>query len=124
MNPGRALSYAWAQQYGFATDGSAVFTYVDGDGASNWQEFRADTVPPNAASGLLMGTATNGATGLVVSWPSVATRSYWLERATNLNLVPSFKLRATNLSGVAGTKTFNDTSVTNGGPYFYRVSVQ
>ena len=38
--------------------------------------------------------------------------------------MPVFQPIATNLSGVAGTKTYNDTGATNGGPYFYRVGVQ
>ena len=124
QSPTSVLSYAWAQQNGLPTDGSADFTDADGDGANNWHEWRADTVPTNAVSALLMGTATNGVTGLVVSWASVATRSYWLERSTNLGAVPPFQTIGTNLAGIAGTKTFNDTSATNGGPYFYRVGVQ
>jgi hypothetical protein len=124
QSPASVLSYAWAQQNGLPTDGSADFTDADGDGANNWQEWRADTSPTNAASALLMGTTTNGVTGLVVSWASVATRSYWLERASDLAAVPVFQPIATNLPGVAGTKTYNDTSATNGGPYFYRVGVQ
>jgi hypothetical protein len=121
--PASVLSYAWAQQYGLSTDGSADFADDDGDGANHWQEWRADTIPTNAASALLMGTATNGVTGLVVSWASVATRSYWLERGTDLGGPEPFETIATNIVGVAGTKTFNDTSATNGGPYFYRVGV-
>jgi hypothetical protein len=124
QSPASVLSYAWAQQYGLPTDGTADFADVDGEGASNWHEWRADTVPTNASSALLMGSATNGVSGLVVSWASVATRSYWLERASDLGATPSFQSMATNIPGVAGTKTFNDTSATNGGPYFYRVGVQ
>jgi len=114
----------WLRQSGLPTDGSADFTDTDADGANNWQEWRADTVPTNAASALLMGTATNGVTGLVVSWVSVATRSYWLERGEDLTAAAPFQTVATNIPGVVGTKTFNDTSATNGGPYFYRVGVQ
>jgi hypothetical protein len=124
QSPASVLSYAWAQQNGLPTDGSADFTDADGDGANNWQEWRADTLPTNAASALLMGTATNGVSGLVVSWASTNTRSYWLERASDLSAAPSFQTIATNLAGIAGTQTFTDTSATNGGPYFYRVGVE
>ena len=124
QSPTSVLSYAWAQQNGLPTDGLADFTDADGDGANNWQEWRADTSPTNVASALLMGTATNGVTGLVVSWASVATRSYWLERGADLSVASPFQTIATNIPGVAGTKTYNDTSATNGGPYFYRVGVQ
>lgn len=124
QSPTSVLSYAWAQQNGLPTDGSADFTDADGDGANNWQEWRADTVPTNTVSALRMSTVTNGVSGLVVSWASTDTRSYWLERASDLNMTPSFQMITNNLPGVAGTKTFNDTSATNGGPYFYRVGVQ
>lgn len=124
QSPASVLSYAWAQQNGLPTDGSADFTDADSDGANNWQEWRADTVPTNLASALLMGTTTNGGTGLVVSWASVATRSYWLERAEDLSGATAFQTIATSIPGVAGTTTFNDMSATNGGPYFYRVGVE
>jgi hypothetical protein len=91
---------------------------------NNWQEWRAATVPTNAASALVMKTVTNGASGLVISWASVAARKYWLDRASDLSVAPPFQTIASNIPGVAGTKTFNDTGATNGGPYFYRIGVQ
>jgi hypothetical protein len=124
QSPSSVLSYAWAQQYGLPTDGSADFVDADGEGANNWQEWRADTIPTNAACVLRMATVTNEATGLNVSWESVATRSYWLERAEDMGAVPAFQTIATNLPGVAGSSTYNDTSATNGGTYYYRVGVQ
>jgi hypothetical protein len=124
QSPSSVLSYAWAQQNGLATDGSADFTDADGDGMNNYGEWRSDTIPTNALSVLKMVNATNSPTGAKVSWQSVATRSYWLERATNLGVASPFQIVATNIAGVAGTKTFTDTSATNNGPYFYRVGVQ
>jgi hypothetical protein len=124
QSPSSMLSYVWAQQNGLPTDGSADFTDADTDGASNWHEWRADTVPTNAASALVMGRVTNGMAGLVVSWSSVATRSYWLERAADLGASSPFQVIATNISGAAGVKTYSDTGATNDGPYFYRVGVQ
>ena len=124
QTPASILSYAWAQQYGLPTDGTVDFVDTDGEGANNWQEWRADTNPTNALSVLLMVTATNGQSGLDVSWQSVSTRNYWLERATNLSDTPPFQSIATNILGASGTKTYTDTSATNAGPYFYRVGVQ
>jgi hypothetical protein len=55
----------------------------------------------------------------------VPTRSYFLERGTNVaGPPPIFTSLATNLLGQSGTTTFTDTTATNGGPFFYRVSVQ
>ncbi len=124
QSPSSLLSYAWAQQNSLPTDGSADFTDPDSDGMNNYGEWRSDTVPTNALSVLKMVTATNSPTGAKVTWQSVSTRSYWLERATNLSIASPFQSIATNIAGVAGTKTFTDTSATNGGPYFYRVGVQ
>lgn len=124
QSPSSVLSYAWAQQNGLPTDGSADFTDTDSDGASNWQEWRADTIPTNAVSTLHMLTATNNPAGVEVSWQSVDTRSYWLERAINLGAVAPFQSIATNIAGAPGLTTFTDTDATNAGPYFYRVGVQ
>jgi hypothetical protein len=112
----------WLQQYGLPTDGSADYTDSDGDGHNNWQEWRADTVPTNALSVLRMVTVTSGAPGLQVTWQSVPTRSYWLERATALGSLPFLTLQS-NLPGQTGTTTYADTTATNAGPLFYRVGV-
>jgi hypothetical protein len=123
QSPASVLSYSWAQQHGLPTDGSADFTDTDGDGMNNWNEYRADTVPTNTLSVLRMVNATNSATGAMVTWQSVSTRNYWLERATNLGIAAPFQVVATNISGATGTRVFTDSSATNGGPYLYRVGV-
>jgi hypothetical protein len=122
--PLSVLSYAWAQQYGLPTDGSADFTDADADGMSNYGEWRSDTVPTNALSVLRMISATNTAAGANVTWQSVASRSYWLERSTDLGFASRFQNVIANLPGIAGSTTVTDTSATNGGPYFYRVGVE
>ncbi len=124
QSPSSLLSYAWAQQNGLPTDGSADFTDADGDGMNNYGEWRSDTSPTNSLSSLRMVNATNSSTGADVTWQSVSTRNYWLERATNLALASPFQTIATNIVGVAGVMSFTDTSATNAGPYFYRVGVQ
>jgi len=121
---GSLISYAWLQQYGLPINGAADFIDSDTDGMSNYGEWRSDTIPTNALSVLRIVNATNSPTGTKVTWQSASTRNYWLERATNLDFALSFESIATNIVGATGTKTYTDTSVTNGGPYFYRVGVQ
>jgi hypothetical protein len=127
QSPASLLPYVWAQQYGLSTDGSADYADADGDGMNNWAEWRADTVPTNAASALIMGALERGGEfddELYVSWTSVPTRSYWLERSTNLCDVPPFQTIATNIPGELDITTFSDLYPAGGVPVFYRVRVE
>jgi len=122
--PTSLLSYAWLQQYGLPTDGSADYTDPDGDGLKNWQEWRAGTDPTNPLSVLRLMTPVLDPSGVTVGWQSVATRTYFLERSTNLSAAPRFLPLSSNIVGQAGTTTLNDTNVAGLGPVFYRVGVQ
>jgi len=122
QTPASTLSYAWAQQYGLPTDGSADSTDTDGDGLNNWQEWKAGTVPTNAASVLQLASPTNSVSGMVVTWQSVSGITYYLQRSSDL--AGGFSSLVSNRVGQAGSTRYTDTSATNAGPYFYRVGVQ
>ena len=126
QTPTSVLSYAWAQQYGLPTDGTADYIDSDGDGMNNWQEFIAGTNPTNAASVLTLyaPAANQFPKGTRVTWQSVNTRTYYLQRSTNLFDPAGFTCLQSNLTGLAGATSFTDTMATNGGAYFYRVGVQ
>lgn len=64
-----------------------------------------------------MAGVTGAATGVEVSWESVATRSYWLERAGDLGVAPLFTTVATNIPGIDGIRIFNDTGATGDNLY-------
>ena len=120
---GSAISYAWLQQYGLPTDGSADTTDLDGDGLNNWQEWRCGTDPTNSLSALRLLAVSPTGTNLSVTWQSVAGVNYFLERSTNLGPSTLFTPLATDIPGQPGTTSYPDTTATNVGPYFYRVGV-
>jgi hypothetical protein len=122
---GSAISYAWLQQYGLPTDGSADFADPDGDGLNNWQEWVAGTDPTNALSVLKItsATRTNNPDGFVVTWVSDNSRRYYLQRSLNLAGQPAFSTIKSDIVGQAGTTSYTDTNTAGPGPFFYRVRV-
>jgi hypothetical protein len=126
QTPSSVISYAWLQRYGFTTDGSADFADSDGDGMSNWQEWIDDTGPTNALSRLVLQplAPSGNRGGITVTWQSVASRAYYVQRSTNLAQPPPFSTIQSNIGGHSAFTSFTDPSATNTGPYFYRVGVQ
>ncbi len=124
QSPSSVLSYAWAQQYGLPTDGSADYSDSDADHLNNWQEWIAGTVPIDALSVLRLLSPTNDGSGITISWQSVNNRKYWLERSTGLGAQPLFLLLKSNIVGQASMTIYTDTNAVGSGPFFYRVGVQ
>ena len=124
QQPTSILSYAWLQQYQLPTDGSADYSDTDGDTMNNWQEWRAATIPTDPSSLLKMLGVSNDVSAATVKWTSVNTRTYFLERSTDLTAQPAFVTVATNIAGhSSGTNTFTDTNAVGAGPFFYRTGV-
>jgi hypothetical protein len=121
---GSLISYAWLQQYGLPTDGSADHLDPDHDGLNNWQEWRCLTVPTDALSVLKLLALTTDAFGVTVSWQSVTNRAYWIERATSLTSPPSFSIIVSNIVGQFDSTTYTDTNASGADPFFYRVGVE
>jgi len=126
QTPVSAISYTWLQQYGLPVLVGIDTTDSDGTGMNNWQKWIAGLNPTNPASVLVMASvmSTNAVNGITVSWQSVNTRTYYLQRASDLAAQPAFSAIQSNIVGQAGTTSYQDTTATNSGPYFYRVGVQ
>ena len=118
------IPFAWLQQYGLPTDGSADYDDSDHDGMNNWQEWMCGTDPTSRSSVLRMLAPSNSLSGVTVNWQSVSGKLYYLQRGTNLILPPGLSSLQSNIVGQAGLTSFTDTSATNTGPYFYRIGVQ
>lgn len=120
--PASILPFYFAQQYGLSLDGTID---SDGDGMNNWQECFAGTNPTNAASVIkMLSVSNNVVSGNVVTWQSVASRIYYLQRSTNLLAHSVFVSIYTNSSSALTNLNFTDTKAPKGAPCFYRVSVQ
>jgi hypothetical protein len=122
--PTSVISYAWLQQYGLATDGSADFADSDGDGMNDFKEWRCQTSPIDATSVLkIQSVVPNGTNGNIVTWQSVEGLIYYLQRSHGTNAQLVFSLVATNIAGLPGTTSYTDKTATGPGPYFYRIQV-
>jgi hypothetical protein len=124
QKPTSVISYAWLQQYGLPTDGSADYTDPDGDGMNNWQEWIAGTDPTNAQSVLRIVQISTGTSGTTLTWQSSNSRTYFIQRSAGMGAPSSFQPLASNIVGQAGSTTFTDTNVVPNASVFYRVGVQ
>jgi hypothetical protein len=122
--PTSVLSYAWLQQYGLHTDGSADYADSDGDGMNNWQEWRAGTNPTDALSVLRMLTPSMTNNWPLISWQSVNGITYSLERSTGPALPANFSQIQSNIAGQSDTTTYTDTNAVGASASLYRVVVQ
>jgi hypothetical protein len=125
QTPLSKVSYQWLEEYGLPITANTDTSSPNGTGFDVYQDWIAGLNPTNPASVLaIMPLApTNNASGITVTWQSVSGILYNLQRSTDLSAQPAFTTIQSNIVGNAGTTSYQDTSATNGTPYFYRVGV-
>jgi hypothetical protein len=124
QNPVSRIAYYWLQNYGLPINSSTDAADPDGDGASNFQEWGARTVPTEGSSVLKLATPIFDASGSTLTWQSVSGLSYYIQRATNFSPASNFISIQSNILGQAGTTTFKDTNALDQFSALYRVGVQ
>lgn len=120
-----STTYAWLDDFyeGLSTEEeyeNAARSDTDGDGHLAWQEFIAGTVPTNAVSVLAVSSAVPTADGCVVTWSSIAGKSYSL--STNLTLNSSWGVEESGITGLVDETSY--TSSVDSAEAFFKVEVQ
>lgn len=110
----------------------------DGDGASNADEYAAETDPTDDQSVLSVMISSTVVTnssptrsepsGCItvprLAWPSASNRTYSVWRATTLSQgMAGFSPIAVDIPGTPPYNVINDPDATGAGPYYYRVRV-
>jgi hypothetical protein len=116
------LPIAW-QLINFGNTNVAANADPDGDGMSNREEYLAGTNPndPNSDLEITAFTTTPGGTAANVTWESVLTRSYYLQKRLDLNAGFSWFDSGLGLIAPDGASTTRTITDTNAPMRFYRV---
>jgi hypothetical protein len=101
-----------------ARDGAGDF---DGDGARDWQEFRAGTDPTNLGSVLRVLTlTTSGGSPTTLLWSAVPGRRYRVQFKDSIDAL-AWSEHSFEIVAQFGSASFLDTTAPPGGHRFYRV---
>jgi len=125
VNPdtdGDGLPDAWELANGTQVGVPDGGTDLDGDGMTNYQEFRAGTSPTNAASALRLEISLSAVGESVIAFTKVAGIGYDLHYRTNLET--GSWLLLTNIAVGPNTSVFNVSDpVIGSGSRFYRLVI-
>lgn len=96
---------------------------ADGDGVSNWAEYKAGTDardPQSQFAFISIGTASTG--GVEIKWASVPGKVYTIQRSSEL-LAGFVDLKTGEPASSSGLNVYHDLTATGVGPYFYKLRV-
>jgi subtilisin family serine protease len=96
----------------------------DGDGASNLQEFIAETSPSNAGSTLRLAIGLGLNSARLISWQANTNAIQYLERTPTPWLSNSWVSVFTNVPGVVKVNSYTDPSANTNNSLFYRLRVE
>ncbi len=120
---GNGIPDAWEERHGLLGDPDDD---ADDDGMSNYAEWRAGTDPTNDLSRFVISAESRMQepvdVGVAVKWDSIRYRSYSVWKSTNL--LEAFTPEQQNIFCTPPRNEYVDSSATNSGPYFYRVTVE
>ena len=95
----------------------------DGDGMSNFAEYRAGTDPTKRDSVFeFIDIKPNPSSGIDIRWSSASGKTYSVERSEDLG--SNFDVLQSNIVATPGTNTLRDATATGTGPYYYRLTVE
>ena len=116
------LPVAWLLTY-FSTTNVNANADPDHDGMSNLQEYQAGTNPTNASSVLLItsGSFAPGGTTASLTWNSVPTRFYYVQKNLNLATTNWVDSGLGLISPALGSSTTDSFTDTNAPTRVYRV---
>jgi hypothetical protein len=120
LNGAGILPPAWQLQY-FGHLGVDPRDDPDGDGMNNYQEYIAGTNPVDPQSRFQIVRVRRDLGGPFVDWSSVAGKFYTVQRSTSL--LDGFADLQTHIAATAPLNTYQDTSGSGPGSFFYRIRV-
>jgi len=104
--------------------GATAFTDATASASKGAAFYRIGTGSKNGPAPALLQQPGFVSASATLTWPSVANRTYFVERATNRVPPLVFSLLQGNIPGLPGTTSFADPNPPASGPAFYRVGVQ
>lgn len=116
----KGTSFGWLAEYDLTEADDEVDN--DDDGLLTWEEYVAGTVPTNAASVLEVNSLASVGTDYVITWQSVAGKSYSIITNTSL-IFPVDGIEASGISGLP-VETSYTSSIPNASSVFYEIGVE